>query len=72
MNADDLNKRTSSILGGDQYDTKVVRNRATVTGACVGGLFGVYYGFSRKKNMLVYAGAGAVVGAILSRILVPK
>jgi hypothetical protein len=72
MTADDLANRASAITGSSEYDTKIQRNRAMIAGATIGGLGGLYYGFSRKKNMLVYCGAGAVVGALLSRLLMPK
>lgn len=72
MTADQLANKTSAIKGTDQYDTSTLRNRATITGAVVGGLGGAYYGFTRKKNVLVMGAAGALIGAILSRLIMPK
>lgn len=72
MNADQLKNKANSIIGGGGYDTKTVRTRATVAGACVGGLFGVYYGYTKRKNILAMTLIGGVTGAILSRLLVPK
>lgn len=70
--ADKLSQRSSAIAGKEGYDTKTVRNRATIAGAAIGGMFGVYYGYTKKKNMLATGLAGLVMGAILSRLLMPK
>jgi hypothetical protein len=72
VTADQLSNRASAIKGTDQYDTNTLRNRATMTGAVIGGLGGVYYGYTRKKNVLVMGVAGVIVGAILSRLIMPK
>lgn len=72
MTADQLANKVSAIKGTDQYDTATIRNRATIAGACIGGLGGVYYGYTRKKNILVMGATGALVGAILSRLIMPK
>lgn len=72
MTADQLAAKGSSITGANGYDPKSLRNRAMITGATIGGCFGLYYGYTRKKNMLVMAGAGALMGGILSRLIMPK
>ncbi len=71
MTADSLSNKASAIKG-DNYDSKTIRNRATIAGATVGGMFGLYYGYTRKKGLLVCTGAGVIMGAILSRLLMPK
>ncbi len=72
MTADQLAAKSAAIKQTDQYDSTSIRNRAMITGAVVGGIFGLYYGYTRKKNMLVMTGAGALIGGILSRLIMPK
>lgn len=71
-NADELKRKANAIMGNNAYDTKSIRIRATIAGACVGGMFGVYYGYTRKKSILATTAIGAIGGAILSRLLTPK
>lgn len=72
MNADTLSMRSKSVLGSDEGDPTVYRNRAMITGAVVGGSFGLYYGFVKKKNIAVMTIGGMVVGVILTRLLTPS
>lgn len=48
------------------------RDRATMDGALVGMAIGLFFGFAKKKNMLVFGMLGAVGGAIVGRALMPK
>lgn len=64
-----MDKVASYKNGGDITKD---RNRATIAGGTVGGLFGIYYGYSKKKNVMICAVIGAGLGAILSRIMMPK
>lgn len=65
--------KVRSIKGSDTGDDILVeKNRATVAGAATGCLIGVYYGYSRKKNMLVSALMGALAGAFIIRLCMPK
>lgn len=53
-------------------DAKNNGKKAIISGAAVGAAFGFYYGYSRKKNILVMGVAGAIVGALVAKILMPK
>jgi gas vesicle protein len=46
--------------------------RATIAGGTVGMIGGIYYGYSRRKNVLVSALLGGALGAIVTRLLMPK
>ncbi len=70
VTADALAKKADSITGGD--DESIARNRATVAGGLVGGMLGMYYGFSKGKSIVVMGLIGAVGGAILTRLTLPK
>jgi outer membrane lipoprotein SlyB len=43
-----------------------------LAGATAGGMFGLYYGYTRKKNLAVMTIAGGVIGALVSRLLTPS
>lgn len=62
--------RIKAIKGDTNPDAD--KNRATIAGGTVGLLGGLYYGYSRKKNILICALLGAGIGAVVSRILMPK
>jgi uncharacterized membrane protein len=65
--------KVRSIKGTDSdKDILVEKNRATVAGAATGTLIGVYYGFSRKQNIVVCALMGALAGALVVRLFMPK
>ncbi len=71
--ADTAKDMLDKISGlGSGTDPESQRNKATANGAAVGGIFGMYYGWSRKKNILVWGMFGALGGAIIARILMPK
>lgn len=48
------------------------RNRATWDGALIGMTAGFGWGFIKKQNMLMWGMLGAVGGAIITRVLIPK
>lgn len=72
LTADELTRRSSSITGSDNYDRKAIRTQSMVAGATIGGLFGLYYGYTKKKNVLVMCAAGAVAGLLVSVLIIPK
>lgn len=72
ITADILAERASSIKGSKDYDPDAQRNRSMVAGATVGLLFGLYYGYTRSKNVLITGAAGAIGGGILARLFMPK
>lgn len=57
---------------GTEKDILMEKNKATIAGSATGLLIGVYYGYSRKKNMLVTSLMGALAGAVVVRLLMPK
>lgn len=71
MTADQLANKAAAIKGNEE-DAKTYKVRAMVAGATAGGVFGLYYGYTRKKSMPVMAVAGAIVGAVVSRLLTPS
>lgn len=70
--ADNLSYKAKQIIGSEDGDTSSIRNRAMISGAIVVGLFGMYYGYTKKKNVLVFGAGGAVVGAIAARMFMLK
>lgn len=68
----DIMDRVSSIQGTKSKDVVYQRNQATISGAFVGMVIGLYIGHTRKKNMLVAGALGAIGGAIIIRLFTPK
>jgi outer membrane lipoprotein SlyB len=62
-----MNKIASIGTSGPE-DEATHKNKATISGAAVGGLFGMYYGYSKEKNMLVCGIVGSVIGAVVARV----
>jgi len=48
------------------------KTKGTITGAFIGMAGGLLIGFSRKYNLLSSAFVGALVGGVVSRVLLPK
>jgi len=69
--AKDIFKKVSSI-GTGSSDKKQQKQRATISGAAIGAVFGMYYGYSKKKNVLIMGAAGALIGAIVTKMFMPK
>lgn len=59
----------NSVKNGQFTDERQQKNYATISGAGVGAIIGIYYGYSKNKNMLAFALLGAVLGAIATRAL---
>lgn len=53
-------------------DVLIQKNRATVAGGITGLLIGFYYGYAKKTNMLVTGLIGGTIGAVSTRLLMPK
>ena len=56
-------------------DTNKVLNESTkgvMTGAAIGSGIGLMIGFGRKKNLLLSAFIGSVVGGIVSKVFINK
>lgn len=68
----ELLDRVRSIKDGTGKEIVREKNRATVAGAAMGAMMGVYVGTSRKQNVLVTSILGAVIGAITVRLVMPK
>jgi hypothetical protein len=49
------------------------KSKAAVTGLAIGGLAGLYIGYSRKYNILISVFLGGLLGTLLTRALIkPK
>ena len=59
----------NSVKNGQFTDEKSQKNFATISGAGVGAVIGLYYGYSKNKNLLAFGLLGAVLGAIATRAL---
>jgi uncharacterized protein YcfJ len=46
--------------------------KGTLIGSSIGGGVGLFIGFSRNKNLLVSGFIGALVGGLISRVLIKK
>lgn len=68
----DIMSKVSSIQGTKSKDVVYQRNQATISGAFVGMIIGVYIGHTRKKNMLVAGALGAIGGVVIVRLFTPK
>lgn len=68
----DIMDRVSSIQGTKSKDVVYQRNQATISGAFVGMIIGIYVGYTKKKNMLVAGALGAIGGAVVIRLFTPK
>jgi hypothetical protein len=68
----ELLDRVYAIKGNASKEIMQERNRATIAGGFVGFGMGVYYGYSRDKNMLVTGLLCGVLGAVSARLLMPK
>ena len=54
----------------DSYALK--KTKGTITGAFIGMAGGLLIGFSRKYNLISSAFVGALVGGVVSQLLLPK
>jgi uncharacterized membrane protein len=70
--AKELLDRVSAIKSGTAKDVAKERNKATAAGGAMGAMMGLYFGTSRRQNILVCGIIGAVIGAITVRIVMPK
>lgn len=51
----------------------VEKNKASLTGMVIGGLLGVYIGYTKRYNLLLSAFIGGVSGSVLTKALLqPK
>jgi len=46
------------------------QTKGTIVGAGIGGGIGLFIGFGRKKNLLLSAFIGAVIGGAISRVFI--
>lgn len=64
--------KVDDIQGTSSKDIIFQRNQATIGGGAIGMVIGIYYGLTRKQNMLVCAAMGLIGGATIARIFTPK
>lgn len=72
MTGKDILNKVSSIKGQNPDDPNYQRRSATISGSVIGLAGGAYYGFAKKKNLLVSAIIGAMAGGIVARIFMPE
>lgn len=65
-----LDKITELKSKSDSYALK--KTKGTITGAFIGMAGGLLIGFSRKYNLISSAFVGALVGGVVSQLLLPK
>lgn len=53
-------------------DVSGEKTNAMISGGAVGLLMGLYYGFSKDKNMLICAAIGGITGAVIARLAMPN
>lgn len=71
--ASEIMDKVKSIKGsGTDDDVALEKKRAMIAGGTVGLMMGLYYGFSKQKNMLICGVIGGAAGAALTRLLMPK
>ena len=72
MTATDILNKVSTIKGENPNDPNYQRNLSTVGGSFIGLAAGAFYGYSRKKPILVCSLIGAIGGGIISRLFMPN
>jgi hypothetical protein len=65
-----LDKISELKSKSDSYALK--KTKGTITGAFIGMAGGLLIGFSRKYNLISSAFVGALVGGVVSQLLLPK
>lgn len=65
-----LDKVSELKSKSDSYALK--KTKGTITGAFIGMAGGLLIGFSRKYNLISSAFVGALVGGVVSQLLLPK
>lgn len=65
-----IDKITELKSKSDSYALK--KTKGTITGALIGMAGGLLIGFSRKYNLISSAFVGALVGGVVSQVLLPK
>ena len=69
---DFLNKASKNT---SQNESELIKDKskAAVTGLAIGGLVGLYVGYTRKYNILISVFLGGLVGSLVTRALLkPK
>lgn len=65
--------QVKSIKGtSTDQDVTIEKNRAMIAGGTIGLMMGLYYGFSKKHNMLICGVIGGASGAAITRLAMPK
>lgn len=71
MDGKSILDKVSSIKGQNPDDPNYQKRSATISGSIIGLAGGAYYGFAKKKNLLVTSLIGAVAGGIIARLFMP-
>lgn len=65
--------KSAAIKNGTSYDTSSAKMKAAVSGGFIGLASGFYYAYSRRESNWLVAGIlGAIGGALIARVLIPK
>jgi uncharacterized protein YcfJ len=68
MTGKEIINNVNSVKDGKYPDEKSQHIHAIVSGAAVGGMMGIYYGYSKDKNMLAMGILGAIIGSVVVRL----
>lgn len=71
-NGKELIDKAASIKNVTSLDINSQKNKAAMTGGFIGMAGGVYWGYAKKQNLLVCGIMGAIGGALISRLFMPK
>lgn len=69
--AKDILEKVNSLKSNSD-SIALSKTKGTVTGAFIGMAGGLLIGFSRKYNLVTSAFIGAIIGGLLSNVLLPK
>lgn len=64
--------RVAAIKNGHSYDGISAKSKAAINGGVIGLAGGFYYAYAKQQNFLVMGLLGAISGALIVRLLMPK
>jgi hypothetical protein len=72
LNGKDILEKANVLKNGGTVDAVSAKKRAAFSGAFVGAAAGFYYGYVKQDNFLVAGILGAIAGALIARVVMPK
>lgn len=71
--AKDFLNKASGNKSSNESELLKDKSKASLTGLAIGGLAGLYVGYTRKYNILISVFLGGLVGSLITRALLkPK